>query len=417
MRRYLHVDMDARTCRFEPLPKPLASLGGRALASFLSVQAPLSLSFAPGLLAGCRGISAGRCSVCCSSLEGSVLHSNAGGAFGYALTAVDLAAVLITGGTLPAEPSVLLIGPDLARLEPFPYPCLTVSDSMREMAARWPDASALVTAGPAAWHGLSMASLEFSDHHLKPGGHAGGGTGAVLFRKGLRGIVILGGKTEPSAVDPDGLKAATQHFVSALKDLRDSISVSKGGCSPHCSLACHHRKNSGENPNGKGGKFKWPGFAEYWSTGDPAVDAENVRRFSFLCDELGADSFILARLMMQMADQGLLERGKPADALCELQKLSHAPETSLLYTSAAACTEKKGRKAVNDDTQDVVMDCLGICRFAAEAMLRKSETRDAVWDMASSLHGLIPGDVDEMAVAVLAIERGPKSLRTRREDQ
>ncbi|MBQ8173551.1 MAG: hypothetical protein IJ034_06420, partial [Mailhella sp.] len=267
MRRYLLADMDTGTCRFEPVPQPLASMGGRALASFLSAQVPSSLCFAPGLLAGCHSASAGRCSVSCSSADGPVLHSNAGGAFGYALASAGLPAVVIRGGRAapsPAESFILLIAQGSASLEPFPLPCLGVADTMREMAARWPQASALVTVGPAALHGLSMASLEFSDSHLRPGGHAGGGAGAALFSKGLRGVVVLGAKSDAPAVDPEGLKDAARRFLSALRELRGSIPASKGGCSPHCALGCHHKKDSTapdgkSDRSGKGGAFKWPG--------------------------------------------------------------------------------------------------------------------------------------------------------------
>ena len=420
MRRYLLADMDTGTCRFEPLPQPLAPLGGRALASFLAAQIPGSLCFAPGILAGCRAASAGRCSVSCVSdtgaPDGSVLHSNAGGAFGYALASAGLPAVVIRGGKAaptPAESFILLIRQGSASLEPCLLPCLGVADTMREMTARWPDAAALVTVGPAALHSLPMASLEFSDSRLRPGGHAGGGAGAALFHKGLRGIVVLGTKSDVPAADPEGLKNAARRFLSALKELRGSIPASKGGCSPHCALGCHHKKDSTapdgkSDRSGKGGAFKWPGFSEYWSCGDEAANDANTRRFASLCDDLGADAFILARIMMQAADNGLLEKGRADHALAELEKLIHAPESSALYAPAMACTEKRGRKNLNEDVQDVIMDCLGICRFAADAMLLAPETRDAVWDMVRCMHGLAPANANDMAAAVLAVEHGPE---------
>ncbi|MBQ9105061.1 MAG: hypothetical protein IJY48_02880, partial [Mailhella sp.] len=139
-----------------------------------------------------------------------------------------------------------------------------------------------------------------------------------------------------------------------------------------------------------------------------AADMDSVRRFASLCDDMGADAFILARLMMQAADDGLLEKGRADHALAELEKLAHAPESSALWAPAMACTEKRGRKNLNEDIQDVIMDCLGICRFAADAMMIRPETRDAVWDMVRCMHGLEPENADAMAAAVLAVERGPE---------
>jgi hypothetical protein len=125
-----------------------------------------------------------------------------------------------------------------------------------------------------------------------------------------------------------------------------------------------------------------------------------------LCDEIGADAFALGSVLELAAGQGMLASGNGEAALAELEKLASAGE-SLLRAPAMAWSMGAGKRASRgEDIQGVVMDCLGICRFAADAMVRSGEVRKAVLELLRCLHGLGEEDLYLMAAAGLAAENG-----------
>ncbi len=407
MRSCLYVDADSGLCRIQPLPPELKASGGRALASCLAAEKPGRLCLAPGLLTGSRCASAGRCAVSCSHADGQVFHSNAGGAAGPAMAAAGLAAIVVEcgrGAAVPASLRDLVIGRGEAHLVPTAVRSRGVPGAMAELASAYPDAAALISSGSAGMMGLPMASLTFSDHRLKASSHAGSGSGTLLCRGGLRSIAFLKDISSHARVQ-EGVAEATLRFVKVLKGVRGDEPVASHGCTSSCVLDCH--KNSAASSGKKsGGRSGWPGFQRLWATGDAELDAMLAGRFMKLCDEIGADAFALGSVLELAAGQGMLASGNGEAALAELAKLASAGE-SLLRAPAMAWSMGAGKKASHgEDMQGVVMDCLGICRFAADAMMRSGDVREAVLDLLRCLHGLGEEDLYLMAAAGLAAEKG-----------
>ena len=411
MRSCLHVDADSGLCRIQPLPPELKASGGRALASRLAAEKPGRLCLAPGLLTGSRCASAGRCAVSCSHADGQVFHSNAGGSAGPAMASAGLAAIVVecgSGAAVPFSMSDLVIGRGEARLVPSVVRSRGVPGAMAELASAYPDAAALIASGSAGVMGLPMASLAFSDHRLKASSHAGSGSGALLCRGGLRSIVFLKDIASSPRMQ-EGVAEATLRFVKVLKGVRGDEPVGSHGCTSSCVLDCH--KNSAAPSEKKpGGRSGWPGFQKLWATGDAERDAMLTGRFMKLCDELGADAFALGAVLELAAGQGVLASGHGEAALEELEKLASAAE-SLLRVPAMSWSMGGGKRASHEeDIQGVVMDCLGICRFAADAMMRSGEVREAVLELLRCMHGLGEEELYLMAAAGLAAEKGRDDL-------
>lgn len=406
MRSYLHVDMDAGLCRILPLPPELESCGGRALASLLAAQKPGRLCLSPGLLTGCRCASAGRCAVSCSQAGGRVLHSNAGGNAGPALAALGLAALVIEPRRgAKKELHDLVIGDGQAHTVPAATQGLYISSGMEKLASAFPEAAALISSGPAGECCLPMASLAFSDHRFRPTSHAGSRSGVLLCGGGLHSIVILK-KAKGREGESRELAEASRNFMEALRSVRGEGGVSSRGCTSGCVLDCHKSDAFQPKAGKKGGKAGWPGFREHWSSGDETADALHMKRFMLLCDELGVDTVALGHVMLEAAEHGLFPSGDAEAALNELEKLAvpgSSPLCDLAKTWSDAA-EKPGAK--EESLQDVVMDCLGICRFAADAVVQKPAVRDAAMEMVRCLHGLSPDDLYRMASRVLLAESG-----------
>ena len=66
--------------------------------------------------------------------------------------------------------------------------------------------------------------------------------------------------------------------------------------------------------------------------------------------------------------------------------------------------------------QGVIMDCLGVCRFAADAVVRVPAVHTAMLDMVRCLHGLSLDDLYVMASAVLQVESGGQAPALRGEE-
>ena len=406
MRSYFHVDTDAGICRVLPLPPEFESLGGRALASLLVAQKPGRLCLAPGLLTGVRCASTGRCAVSCSQDNGVVRHSNAGGSVGLAMAEAGLAALVVEGGQGREKPFLydLVIAPGEASLRPASAQGLGISSAMEKLSHVFQGATALVTAGPAAECSLPMASLSFSNHRLRASSHAGSGSGTLLCRAGLHSIVFL--KGDKRGAETQELAEATHRFMGALKSVRGEFAPSSSGCTSSCVLACHKGDTADSSPSKKGGRSGWPCFHELWSSGNDELDALHIQRFMAICNELGADAFILGHVMAEALDQGLLARRDAEAALAELEKLA-VPAESVLFPLASAWTEEEKKAMPREDgEQGVIMDCLGVCRFAADAMVRVPAVRTAMLDMVRCLHGLSLDDLYVMASAVLQVESG-----------
>lgn len=202
---YVRVNMSTgNTCRL-PLPPDMRLLGGRGLIARLlySDMDPQADALGPqnvfilgnGLLAACTALDAGR--LACggkSPLSGTLRESGADGTGGRALAELGLRAVVVEGRSERPEPQILLLGRDKSRLiDASAYEGMGIhalNDALRREYG--PDV-AVIGAGPAAALGYRCATVEVCDRHGRQSA-AGGGLGAVMAAKGLRAVVLAGGR-------------------------------------------------------------------------------------------------------------------------------------------------------------------------------------------------------------------------------
>ena len=214
MHSYLHINMAEGIFHYKEVPPSLQWYGGRALADALADTFPCSAVLAPGAFSGCRCASNGRVSVVCSSQDGVLFPSNAGGAASEAITALGLSAIVIDGGREEGggdDLHDLVIGPEGVSVEKSRCRGRETASSMQMLAEAWPKAAAVICAGLAGEQHLPMASLAFSGKKLAPSGHAGSGSGAIFCRSRIRSMVLLPGTCSVQPADPE-------NFEKAIKD-------------------------------------------------------------------------------------------------------------------------------------------------------------------------------------------------------
>ncbi|MGN1038096.1 MAG: aldehyde ferredoxin oxidoreductase N-terminal domain-containing protein, partial [Mailhella sp.] len=397
---YLYINMAEGIFRYNEVPSSLHGYGGRALADALASAFPGSAVFAPGIFSGCRCASNGRLSVVCSSQNGILFPSNAGGAAAEAITALGLSAIVVDGCREERgedELYDLVIGTGGISVEKSRCRGREISSSMQILAGAWPKATAVLCAGLAGEQHLPMASLAFSGKSLAPSGHAGSSSGAILCRSRIRSMVFLPGKETVRPVNPEGFEKAALRFAQLLNQSVIQGAAHAERCSSRCVINCHKGEGSAAEAGASSGKkMRWPGQKEFWTTGDKAADERLALRFTAICDEIGADAFAVGELLSVAVKDGVIPGSNAERALEEVRKLGEG--TSVLQSMAlswpVARRKGKGRQA---ELQNIVMDSLGICRFAGEAAERFAEVKECMHDMLYSLHGLLPGSLDAMA--------------------
>src|SRR5450759_3314301 len=236
MRNLLRVNMTDLSVTAEPVPEAWAKYGGRALTDAIvyhEVPAdtdPLGpgnkLVFAPGTLGGTTAPNGGRLSVGAKSpLTGGIKESNSGGQAAHALARAGFSAVVVEG--LPADKNaryVLVIEADrAARLERVDdWAGLGNYEVADKIAAMRPegDKYATISIGPAGEAFAKASGIAVSDPKGYPNRFAGrGGLGAVMGRKGLKGVVVsYAGTSSLKPVDKEAFSAASKRFTKALKE-------------------------------------------------------------------------------------------------------------------------------------------------------------------------------------------------------
>lgn len=400
MHSYLHINMAEGIFHYKKVPPSLQGYGGRALADALADTFPCSAVLAPGAFSGCRCASNGRVSVVCSSQDGVLFPSNAGGAASEAITALGLSAIVIDGGREEGggdDLHDLVIGPEGVSVEKSRCRGREISSSMQMLAEAWPKAAAVICAGLAGEQHLPMASLAFSGKKLAPSGHAGSGSGAIFCRSRIRSMVLLPGTCSVQPAEPENFEKAARRFAHLLKQAGMKGAALAERCSSRCVIDCHRGEGSEAGAGASSGKkMRWPGQREFWTTGDDAADERLALRFTELCDGIGADAFAVGELLSAAVKAGVIPGGNAEKALEEVRKLGYGTSAFQAMAVSWPMARRKG-KSREAELQNIVMDSLGICRFACEAAERFAEVKECMHDMLYFLHGLLPGSLDAMA--------------------
>lgn len=437
MRNFLRVDMTSGVCRLESLPRDLAVFGGRGLASMLIVREmapedsmevnPLGsankLVIAPGLLSETSCASSGRTAIACKSpMDGLIPYANAGGLPGIALATQSLAAIFIEGVSRPGSWSDLIIDDEGARLASSTVVGANTHEAMASLVRAYGGANAFITIGRAGEACLPMAGLAFSDRDGLPTRHAGGGTGAVMGSKGLKAIIVKGSPSGPKMHDPTGFAAASKRFAAILgaHKARSGERVTYRGCMPSCILNCHDGAAGRLKSDGDMGK--WPQYEEMWRNASKpdSVDCRNLTRYAFLCNDLGIDAFAMGVMLARLQRQGFLAQGDAVGALDLLDAMSRNPLEARLFELMAESVTQNTEKTdgANDNTkgtkrfyrqhteESALMDSLGICLFAAEALQENGNALGTLTDMVNAKYGfaLAREDILTMARTVLRAE-------------
>ena len=383
------------------------------------------LAIAPGLLSGRMCASSGRTAVACKNpVDCAISTANAGGMPGDALARLGIAAVLLEGST-PSGISQdiwqnLIIDEGGARLAPSRVNGLNTYEAMsalaRQYGPQYKETCSFITIGKAGEACLPVSTIAFSDRGGQPARHAGGGSGAVMGGKGLKAIIIQETAAKPPIADERAFAAAAKGFADALRAYGRGIGghSSGKGCAPGCVLAC--KDGSAGSVKEDGAIGKWPEYMSLWSPSTipgaiPAAtlgpaDYANFDRYAYLCNDLGLDAFAAGEMLALLNKQGVLERGKAETALALLESASCNPKNlgnpliSGLFAHAA-CAAREGTE------ESVILDSLGVCRFASKALAENESVRAALSDMLTARFG--PGlsfeDVGASARSVLRAER------------
>ena len=390
--------------------------------------------FAPGLLTGSACAGSGRTAVFCrDAATGNVVSGNAGGVFGTLLARLGHAALVIEGPSCPGAWQQLEIGPDTALFAPSSVAGLENSRAMAALALAYPQPHCFCTIGPAGEAGLPMANLAFGEDGGAPASHAAGGAGAVMGAMKLKAVALHDvPRRSPPMRDPGVFAEAARCFASGLAEhaRRKPGSIRRRGCVPGCVVACRDAL-PGTGKEGAGGK--WPAYTSLWAgeiLSDGTLsgrDREMVRRYAALCDDLGLDAFGAGRILARMRGNGALGKD-PEDALALLRDLALFHNLALARDLAdgraadvpgevlrdAGSVPHAGHKLETADLPPdregleiaALMDSLGVCLFAADAIRARPGILAAVAAMGSAMHGqrMAEGDILSLGQRTLQLE-------------
>ncbi len=226
----LRVDLSSMSHTYETVPEKYQFLGGRGLTSRMlsdevdpktyALNPDNKIIIAPGLLNGTSAPSSGRISVGAKSpLTGGIKESNAGGTAGQYLAGLGIKALVIEGKAVEKHSWVLVVDEDnvdfvamdeLAGLGNY--------ELIPVLKERFGATSSIISVGPAAEAGSTIATLAFTDLEDRPARHAArGGLGAVAAAKGIKAIVIAKPeKNGIAAVHPNEFRDTAKSFAKEL---------------------------------------------------------------------------------------------------------------------------------------------------------------------------------------------------------
>jgi len=409
MRNLLRVNMTDLSVTAEPVPEAWAKYGGRALTDAIvyhEVPAdtdPLGpgnkLVFAPGTLGGTTAPNGGRLSVGAKSpLTGGIKESNSGGQAAYALARVGFSAVVVEG--VPADKNVryvLVIESDrsagLQRVDDWAgLGNYEVADKIAAMRPEG-DKYATISIGPAGEAFAKASGIAVSDPKGYPNRFAGrGGLGAVMGRKGLKGLVVsYAGTSSLKHADKEAFVAAAKRFSKALKEhavsgtalpmygtnvitnilneagglptrnfsagtfesadaiggetQRDTILARGGNVSHGCLTGCVIQCSRYWVDKDGHYKTKGPEYETAWSMGaDCGIgDLDEIAELDRACGDLGLDTIEMGATLGVYMDSGAIKFGDAEGALAALKAgLEPGSELRVLWDGAEATGTKFG---------------------------------------------------------------------------
>lgn len=225
--RVLHVDLTRGEVRTEEVPEEVYKqfLGGYGLGAWLlwkhfpagteALAPEACFAICAGLLTGVKTPFSGRIQIVGKSpLTGTWADSNSGGSVAVHLRTAGYDALLVTGRA--AEPSVLVVDSDGARVEPAEelwgeeIPAAFDTLKARYGSKRDVGVSAI---GPAGEAQARIASV-MNDRY-----HAFGrqGFGAIYGSKNLKAIVTVGGDTPPAIAHPKPFRESCDAITAEYK--------------------------------------------------------------------------------------------------------------------------------------------------------------------------------------------------------
>ena len=214
--RFLDIDLTTGSAVIRPLPSELLQqgLGGRALAVSLLAASPAvddAMVIATGALCGSGAPAANRGSIVFTSpLTGTIFAVNEGGPFPLGLHRAGLAAVVVKGES-PTPVLLRIDAQKAALIDGRPW-WGQDADATAQLLGQ--EGSGVLTIGPAGENGVLYAGLHAGDGNL----FGRGGPGAVLGRKRLKAIVVVG-SGEIDVADPPA-------FATACADLQRLLRAS-----------------------------------------------------------------------------------------------------------------------------------------------------------------------------------------------
>lgn len=227
MKKLLRVDMESVSCSWQEFPQKWSRYGGRSLIARILLDEvnprihPLAAGnkfiLATGLLD--EYASSQRLSIGAKSPQtGGVKESNVGGMAAQMLSRCGLRCVIISGKPQDTtELWTLVIEQESAKLYKTPeLKGLGNHETCNQLMEKYPGA-AVISNGPAGDYLMAAACISGTDMDGTSSRHAGrGGLGAVMGSKGIKAIVINGGKQNKKDPKRNDLRKYIREYTDIL---------------------------------------------------------------------------------------------------------------------------------------------------------------------------------------------------------
>lgn len=401
--KFIKVNMNNRTVKYEDVPEEYKGIGGRALTSIMinrEVPAdcdPLGpdnkLIFATGMFCGTSMFNSSRVSVGAKSpLTGGIKESNTGGTAGTAMGKLGIGAIIVEGK--PADGSLSILKLDLEGnaeiVDGSEYKGMRTYAALEKLYSGYGEKNAILCIGPAGEYMMKSASIQCGDVDRHPSRAAGrGGLGAVMGAKGLKAIIIpQGGKLADPVVDSETFKEASKEFAKLVKanpfegellpafgtpalvapvnlmgafpcynatkgefeswqkisgEAIAELIKERNGQSGHVGCTqCIIRCSSVFND--KDGKYVTSGleYETVWAMGGMTAidDLDTIARLDFLCDDIGLDTMNTGVAIAVAMDAGYKKFGDNEGAIEIMEEIAKGSEIGRVFGDGPSAVGK-----------------------------------------------------------------------------
>lgn len=443
--------MAAGRCLWEEMPDRDGLGGRGLAAAILTREtppecAPLGprnkLIFSPGLLGATACLPHNRLAVGCKSpVTGRLKSALAEGAAANLLMRLGILGVIIERQAPPGQWLQLEIRHGQARLAPSPVAGLGNFAALSALEQLYGSDCARITIGPAGEMRLPLANIAFG----AAGGirHAGqDGLGAVMGAMGLKSVVLFpeGDNREYRPADPKVFRKAGDRLAAALAELAAKARQGRADAGAEAAAPVPAGENTRPRDNNcsqvcglcgplftarrKQHRKKSAAYNALWRM---LKDEAARARFDYLCNDLGLDAFALgaaahaarerddpardaAALVRALENLG---RGEAPRALPDAEPFAPASERMTFAALLSAftadnaapgererpfpCLPSEDSQRKNPESGQAAFDgaraatafadAMGLCAFAARAVLKNRAARTAVTDMVAARFG------------------------------